>query len=408
MIAARVAMAMGLVALLSGCFDSKEDQATAAYRTRDFAAARELARELADAGNPRGIELQALMAAQGLGRAVDFAEAVALIDRAVAIDPSFQASRRAILDQIAASGAVARTLFEGGQYRRALVLAEALADYGDAEGGALARVLITGHYVALDGSDMSWLDFWNRCGGNTRGERPGAMEAAFARDCAGRRAVWDGHVSGRKDARLFIRMRPGRPRGHPDLALELADPKDGMARAPHGGKIRFSGVIAARGEPRKPDVLRDARVLGPAPLSEAEQTEVTRRQRQAIVAACRKLTEVAYRANHMPEWAVNLQAWRASASRHEDAISYAFYVMVDITSDAEAFSRRADGTWHGAYEGFVTLQSGTPRATEVLDFTAECEIDETFANGARPVDHGRMSFVALAEPKVKATDGGAD
>ena len=128
MIAARVAMAMGLVALLSGCFDSKEDQATAAYRTRDFAAARELARELADAGNPRGIELQALMAAQGLGRAVDFAEAVALIDRAVAIDPSFQASRRAILDQIAASGAVARTLFEGGQYRRALVLAEALAE----------------------------------------------------------------------------------------------------------------------------------------------------------------------------------------------------------------------------------------------------------------------------------------
>ena len=40
MIAARVAMAMGLVALLAGCFDSKEDQATAAYRTRDFAAAR--------------------------------------------------------------------------------------------------------------------------------------------------------------------------------------------------------------------------------------------------------------------------------------------------------------------------------------------------------------------------------
>lgn len=54
----------------------------------------------------------------------------------------------------------------------------------------------------------------------------------------------------------------------------------------------------------------------------------------------------------------------------------------------------------------MTLQSGNPRTTEVLDFTAECEIDETFAKGARPVDHGRMSFVALAEPK--ATDGGED
>jgi len=406
MLAARFAVVAVLIALLSGCFESKEDQAAEAYRTGDFAAARELARELADEGNPRGLELQALMAAQGLGRAVDFGEAVALIDRAVAIDSSFRSSRHMILDRIAASGEVARSLFEGGQYRRALVLAEALADYGDAEGGALARRLITGHYVALDGSDVSWLDFWNRCGSNTRGERPGAMEAAFARDCAGRRAVWDGHVSGREDGRLFIRMRPGRPRGHPDLALELADPKHGMERAPHGAKIRFAGVIASRGEPRKPDLLRDARVLGPAPLSEAEQAEMTRRQRQAIVAACRKLTEVAYRANHMPEWAVNLQAQRASASRHEDAKSYAFYVMVDITSDAGAFSRRADGTWHGAYEGFVTLQSGNPRTTEVLDFTAECEIDETFAKGARPVDHGRMSFVALAEPK--ATDGGED
>jgi hypothetical protein len=399
---------MCLAALLSGCFESKEEQATEAYRTRDFAAARELARELADDGNPRGLELQALMAAQGLDRAVDFAEAVALIDRAVVIDPSFQASRRTILDRIAASGDVARTLFESGQYRRALVLAEALADYGDAEGGALARVLITGHYVALDGSDMSWLDFWNRCGGNTRSDDPGAMEIAFARDCAGRRAVWDGTVSGRKDARLFIRMQPGRPRGQHDLALELADPRDGMKRAPHGGKIRFAGVIAVRGEPRKPDVLREALVLGPAPLSEAEQGEVARRHRHAVVAACRKLTEVAYRANHMPDWAVNLQAQRASASRHEDAKSYAFYVMVDITSDGAAFSRRADGTWHGAYEGFVTLQSGNPRATEVLDFTAECEIDETFAKGSRPVDHGRMSFVALAEPKANATRASED
>ena len=94
--AASAARALAVCAALAAgaCREDDEERAARAYDSFDFATARALAAEIAAAGNPRGHELLALMAAQGLGQPVDYAGALAAIDRAVAGDGAFASTAR--------------------------------------------------------------------------------------------------------------------------------------------------------------------------------------------------------------------------------------------------------------------------------------------------------------------------
>ena len=198
--------------LLAGCFESDEERAVAAYRDHEYAIARTLARNLADADNPRGFELLALMTAQGLGGEMDFAAAFALADRAIALDASYDPSRTTIESFIDATATSAEAAFTAGQYDRARALAEPLEAFGHASGGALVNRLITGGYVALDGSAMSWRAFWNECSGNTRREADAGDAETSAARCGDKPAVWDGVVVSRKNDTLLVKMDPGRRR----------------------------------------------------------------------------------------------------------------------------------------------------------------------------------------------------
>ena len=146
----RIGAALALCAvLLVGCFESDEERAVAAYRDDEYAIARTLAHKLADADNPRGFELLALMTAQGLGGEMDFAAAFALAERAIALDASYEPSRATIESFIDATATSAEAAFAAGHYDRARALAEPLEAFGHAGGGALVNRLITGGYVAL-------------------------------------------------------------------------------------------------------------------------------------------------------------------------------------------------------------------------------------------------------------------
>jgi hypothetical protein len=391
-----VAVLVALAAGLGGCFESDEERATEAYLERDYESAHELARKLAEAGNPRGLELLALMAAQGMGRKVGFAEALGLADRAIALDPSYTSARDLILERIEANAATAEAAFEHGEYARALALAGPLAEYGHEDGATLLRTLITGHYVALPGSDLSWRDFWSTCSGNTRHETEPQSLAFFAEHCAGRNAVWDGLVVRASADEVHIKMRPGRPASRHDLTLEMAEPGDPDLATP-GRKVRFGGVIAERGSPSRADVLVEARLVGPAPLTAEEKAREAEREVQLVMGACQKLAEALFRAEHMPQWAIEVEKQVVAGGSPR---SRAFMLTVAVTSKGDAFARQPDGGWHGVFEGKVTIQSVVARTAQVTDFTADCVIGPDYRQGEPADRHGRLIFVSLSEPSI--------
>ena len=258
-----------LALALNGCFESKDERALGAYRDGDYETALALAEELAREGHARGHELLALAAAQGIGGDRDYAEAMRRIDAAVAADPGFEASRTRLRAQITADEEIARKAFAKGDFARAAALAEPLAAYGSPAGRDLLDQLYAGHFVLLPGSEMTWRQFWTECSGSVRREAEGADATAFENSCAGRNVVWDGYLVGRRGQTAFLRMAPGRGRVRQDLAVALAGEPD-PALAEPGTKVRFSGIIAGRGDESRPDRLSDGSIVGRARLSRLE------------------------------------------------------------------------------------------------------------------------------------------
>lgn len=388
------AAALACLAALGGCLETAEERAVRAYDSHDFEAARALAAELAAEGNPRGHELLALMAAQGLGGPVDYGAALAAVDRAAAIDAGYGSARAAVRERIAADRAAAESAFADERYEIAFRLAGPLAAFGDEAGAALKTRLITGHYVALPGSAMPWRAFWETCAGNVRFEDEDAGRKAFDENCRGRAAVWDGTVMRRQGNIVRVKMRPGRPGARADLDLELdGEPDPALVRP--GVKARFAGVVAERGTPARPDRLASARLVGPAPLTRAEAESAETRTRQTVAGACQKLAAEAYRAAHMPEWA--LETERIVVARGSPS-SRAFSLQVGITSPIDRFERAPGGGWRGAFDGTVSIQSTVARASQIVGFTAECELGPGYRKGDPPAAHGALRFVAMSIP----------
>lgn len=399
------ALAVCAALALGACREDDEERAARAYDSFDFATARALAAEIAAAGNPRGHELLALMAAQGLGQDVDYAAALAAIDRAVAGDGAYAGTREAILERIAADRAGAEEAFAAERYERAFRLAGPLAAWGDEAGRALETTLITGHFVALPGSDMSWRDYWGRCSGNNRFEDEARGRQAFAADCEGRAVTWDGIVTRSAGEIVQIKMDPGRPGARPDLTLELAaadagaDADANRALARIGAKVRFAGTVAARGSPNHPDTLGAARLVGPAPLTPREAERAETRRRQNAASACQRLVEAVYRDGHMPAWAVETERRVIEGGSPR---SRAFSLHVGIASGLDRYERAPEGGWRATIEGTVTLQSVVARMAQVTEFTADCTLDAAWRRGADPARHGALTFVAMTEPVIES------
>lgn len=391
-------IAGGLAGCLAGCLESGEERAARAYDSFDFATARALAAEAAAEGSARGRELLALMAAQGLGRPVDYAEAFAEIDRAIALDPAYADTRAAIEARIAAARADAERAFAEGRHDRAYALARPLAAFGDEAGAALETALVTGHHVALPGSDMSWRAFRERCSGANRYEDESEAAAVFDSECQGRAAVWDGVVSRVQGGEMRVKMRPGRAGSRPDLALELAAEPDRALALP-GAKVRFAGTVAARGEPGRPDRLAAARVLGPAPLTPEESARAEAQLRHAVAGACQRLAAAAFRADHMPEWAAETERRVVAGGSPR---SRAFSLHVGVSSGLDVFQPAPDGGWRGVFDGSVAIQSAVARAAQVTEFTAECALDSDYRKGVNPAGHGAFAFLAMSEPRVES------
>ena len=388
-----------LVALaLAGCLESDEERAAKAYDRLDFATARTLAADIAEAGNPRGYELLALMAAQGLGQPVDYAAALAAADRAAALDAGFETTRATVLQRIAAARAASEKAFSDKRYEHALRLAAPLSAFGDETGKRLETALITGHYVALPGSDMPWRAFREQCGGNVRFEDDRVAQERFDTDCLGRAAVWDGTVIRLQGDTAYVKMRPGRPGARPDLALELAADAERELVRP-GAKLRFSGVIAGRGGPDRPDRLTEARVIGAAPLTEDETAREETRRRQDVASACQRLVEAVWRDGHMPDWAIETE--RAVVAGGSPR-SRAFSLHVGIVSGLERFQPAPQGGWRGIFDGTVAIQSAVARTAEVVAFTAECALDADWRKGVDPADHGALRFLVFGESRIES------
>lgn len=392
---ARRVLCVAACLLAGGCFESDEERALAAYDRRDYAEAWHLAQTLADAGNPRGHELRALMAAQGLGTAIDFAGAFAAIDEAVAIDPSYAASRARLDDFVERTATRAQAAFDAAAWEHAMALAAPLEAFGHEAGAALANRLVTGGYVALPGSAMAWRAFWNDCAGNTRRDGADAGASVFAERCRGKTAVWDGTVSAHRGDTLLLRMRPGRPRARHDLALHLRRPADPTLAAV-GGKVRFRGTVEARGDSQRPDVLADAEVLGPAALTPTERARALTLARGKAAGACRRLLYDRFLGVDAPAWT---RSWRASLPAAErDRLR--LYTFVAIDSPPAAYERDGDGGWRARLVGRATVQAPNAQIASVSEFVALCRI-EPAPDAVRSADlTGTIAFERLAEPRM--------
>jgi hypothetical protein len=380
--------------LLAGCFESDEDRAVAAYRDHDYDTARALAGQLADASDPRGFELLALMTAQGLGGEMDFGQAFALADRAIGLDASYQPSRATIESFVDATATSAEAAFAAGQFDRARALADPLKAFGHAGGAALVNRLITGGYVTLDGSAMSWRAFWNECSGNTRREAESGGAETFTVRCGDQPAVWDGVVVSRKNETLLVKMDPGRRRAHHDLALVLAvEPEPGLAE--RGEKIRFSGMIAAAGDASRPDRLSDARVLGPGLLTPEEVAHKAALEREAVVGACRRLINQAIRTSHAPQWTHALRARLPEVEQKR----LRFYSFIGIDSPPREFSKLENGGWLMRLTGHATVQAHNDQTASTQDFLVACHVDADHRTKPRGEALGSVTFEELSEPR---------
>ena len=194
--------------------------------------------------------------------------ALVLADQAAALDGAYAATRDTVAALIVAMAAAAQAAFEAEDYERAFALTAPLDAFGHAGAENLRRRLITGHYVALPGSALAWLTFWHTCSGNTRYESDRQADATFAADCLGRSVVWDGTVVRVFNDKVNVKMTPGRPGAGYDLRLELVPPDEADVRP--GAKMRFSGVIDARGTPSRADKLVAARLIEAAPLTDKD------------------------------------------------------------------------------------------------------------------------------------------
>ena len=377
---------------LAACFESEEERAVEAYQGRDYAAAHALSQRLASEDNARGHELLALMAAQGLGAPVDLDAALDHIDRAVALDPDYASSREALRDLIEARGEAARDAFEAGEFARAGALAAPLAAWGDGEAVRLRDALALGQYVALPGSEMAWREFFERCSGNTRPEGDGA-DAAFAAGCAGRTVVWDGTVAGRGAGTVLVRMEPGRRRARPDHELALAPAAEPAASA--GAKIRFRGVVAGRGDAARPDRLEAVEVIGPAPLTPAEEAQAQTRERQTVIQYCRKLIDRDFRDRHAPAWTDELTRRLTEDERRRQR----FYTFIAIDSAPAAFVREGDGSWQARIEGRARIQSHNHQTASTSDFVVRCRIDTDHATRPRTTPPGTVAFEWLSDAR---------
>jgi hypothetical protein len=393
---------LGALALgLAGCFESDEERAADAYAAYDFETAHRLAEKIAHDGNPRGYELLALMAAQGLGRPIDYSAAFTLAEKAAALNADYADTRDIVDDHIKATAEAAQAAFDAEDYERAYALAEPLAKHGLEPGVALRKTLITGNYVALPGSDMSWRTFWNTCSGNTRFDTNERSNQAFIEQCGNRKAVWDGTVVRTLNGEAYVRMTPGRPGARHDLTLRLAGEAPAELMKP-GSKVRFGGVIAERGTPARPDILIEARLSEPAPLTDDESRRVEIDKVRAVMRACQELAEARFRETYMPDWAAEVEAKvRAGGSPR----SRAFSLFVGVVSEADVFERTEDGGWRGVWSGTVTIQSVVARTAQVTNFTADCQMDPLFKRGALPEDHGALDFVSISEPVVASAPG---
>ncbi len=391
--------ALGFVACVSGaagCFENEEERALSAYHAHDHAKASRLAEALAVAGNPRGHELLALMASQGLGRETDFTVAMASIDRAVAVDPHYARSRSLILERIDRTARQAADAFEAGDWERAMALAAPLEAFGHEVGTTLVNRLVTGGYVALPGSAMAWRTFWNDCAGNTRRDDSGADAGAFTERCRGKPAVWEGTVSGRKGETVLIRMAPGRPRARYDLALRFREPPD-PALSTAGLKVRFRGVIDERGTPSRPDVLVDAALLAPATLTPEEQARALALARGKVAGACRRLLYDRFRGSDAPQWT---RQWRESLPDAERE-RLRLYTFIAIDSPPDAYVREDDGGWRARLAGSAVVQAPNAQMASASDFVSLCRIEPAPEATASADLNGTVAFERLAPPRFE-------
>jgi len=358
---------------LSGCFESKEEAALSAYEDRDFGRAAELAAELAAEDNPRGYELQALLSAQGIGRPLDFTDAMALIDKAVALDPALEPARRTILDRVAIAETQGEKAFAAEDYDRALRLAEPLAAYGSAVGADLLDRLYAGHYVLLPESTLTWRSFWSRCSGSIRDEDEAEGEARFSDECLNKHVVWEGTLVRLRGKEASIKMSPGRSRAPVDVALALPEvPADDPIEA-FGRRVRFGGTIAARGTVVRPDRLSEAAIIGPAYQTQADRDADQVAQIKDVRAACINLLTNLYKTSHAPEW---VEAARQRAKENNwPAQPMAFSIR--LTTPDTAFEKQNDGSWVGHVEGVaeIILARVKPGHFTSIAFAGQCRVE---------------------------------
>lgn len=387
---ARVRSLIALLALaalaMTGCEEDPAGQAHEAFEAGKFGAARVYAARLAEADDPRGHELMALMAAQGLGGSHDFALARHHADEARAHDPRFAYLDDLIAQAEAATASAAERAFNDGRYRRALDLATVLTTADRADADRLIDRLYGEQRIALPGSALSWQDYWHRCSGNIRNEGDPDPDQP---DCLGLAVVWDGRIAGRRGDKVLMKMEPGRLRARADLVLEMADdpPPDLVKR---GAKVRFSGTTDGPGDRDRPDRLRRARLLGPGWQTRAERARAQETMRGRVADLCRDLATRLFKGDGAPPW---VRAMRESAQQ-------GLFYLVDVTSGAERYRRGEDGRWRGRMEGFATVQGLEPRETKTGKFIADCQLIEV-RDGARGPVQGTLSLIAAEPPQTR-------
>ena len=383
-----------LVALaLAGCFESDEERALAAYADHDYSTARQLAATISEVGNPRGHELLALMDAQGLGGSIDFAAAFGYVELAIALDPSYETSRATIEDYAERTALSAQAAFDAGEFERARALAAPLAAIGHDGGAALTNRLITGGYVVLDGSAMSWRTFLDLCSGNTRNESAADPDADFAANCQGREAVWDGVVVNLKERTLHLKMDPGRERAHQDLMVDLAETAE-AALAVRGSEIRFHGVIGERGDASRPDRLVEARILGPGLRTPEEEAREVALEHQAVIGACRRLINEAFRGSHAPQWTHELRARLTAGQRRR----LRFYSFIALDAPPLAFAGDRDQGYRARLSGHATIQAHNDQTASDQDFVVDCRVEGDHRGKSRGESLGSITFESLSEP----------
>jgi len=151
------------------------------------------------------------------------------------------------------------------------------------------------------------------------------------------------------------------------------------------GMVRAQGVVGSIGLLGLPQ---------PSLLTPEEEAREVALEHQAVIGACRRLINAAFRGSHAPQWTHELRARLTAGQRRR----LRFYSFIALDTPPLAFAGDRDQGYQARLSGHATIQAHNDQTASDQDFVVDCRIDGNHRSKAPGESLGSITFESISEP----------